>query len=593
MSVGRVRTACRHSGRAVRSSNIRAAVLGPALGIALCAATGASQTPDTLITLPSCDGRRITTIDIEPHPPAVVGRSPNAFGRFVQRVLLQSATTREEAIRPFVIARAGRSCDDALLRETARVLRALPYLASATIRPVEDTGQGVRLLVETVDEVPLVIGGGWDDGISAFTFGNSNVRGRGLRMVGKWKQGDAFRDGLAVTVRQHGLLRQPVVATFEAGREPLGSYLTYAITRPYFTDRQRLAWHLGGWRTDGYNHFVRESGPALSLPVERDVFAAGAVGRVAWRGASLLLGPLVTYEKSSIDDAGLIVTDSGLVAEDTAVFNGRYPTYTGFRVGGAAGLRMLTFKVAHGFDALLGEQDIARGFQVNLIAGRAIDAFGADDRNDFLAADLYTGVGNERSFAGLRVDGEGQLNRDSHEWRAVVVSGRAAWYLRPSEHRTLEASAEFSGGWRERLPLQLPIGVARAGVRGFRDSPIAGGRRAVLRIEQRNPRGEILGFIHWGTAFFMDMGQTWSGDVPFGETKAARTSLGVGLLAAAPPTSRRTLRLDVAVPVTPGAPHGYNVRFSLMNAGRVFWREPGDIGRVRAGAAATSIFGWP
>ena len=564
-------------------------------GVLLClaaASPASAQTPDTLVTLPSCDGRVITAIDVQPHPPAVVGRSPSVFGRFVQGVLLQSATTREHTIRPFLIARVGRSCDDAMLREASRVLRALPYLASATIRPVEDTAQGVRLLIETVDEIPLVIGGGWDDGVSAVTFGNSNVAGRGLRLVGRWKQGDYFRDGLAFSARQHGLLAQPVVATLDLARHPLGSLAAYAITRPYFTDRQRLAFHLGGWHSTTYNHFIRESGPTLSLRVDRDVWAAGAVSRVAWRGASLLLGPIVTYEKSEPEGVGVAISDTGLVAADTAVLSGRYQSYTGFRVGGTVGLRALSYKVAHGFDALIGDQDIARGFQVSAIVSRAIDAFGADDRNDFMSADLYAGVGNERSFAGVRVEGEGQRNADN-EWHAVVASGRAAWYVRPSERRTLEASAEFSGAWRERLPLQLLIGVARAGVRGFRDSPLAGGRRAVLRVEQRNPRGEILGFIHWGTAFFMDVGNTWSGDVPFGETKAARTSLGFGLLAAAPPTSRRTLRLDLAVPVTSGAAHGYGVRFSLQTAGRGFWREPGDIDRVRAGAAATSIFGWP
>ena len=84
-----------------------------------------------------------------------------------------------------------------------------------------------------------------------------------------------------------------------------------------------------------------------------------------------------------------------------------------------------------------------------------------------------------------------------------------------------------------------------------------------------------------------------AGDVPFGETKAARTSLGVGLLLAIPPQSRRMVRADIAFPITSGAPNSYVFRVTVTSAGRVFWREPGDIGRVRAGAAATSIFGWP
>lgn len=568
-------------------------VLGVLLFLLAASATARAQTPDTLVTLPSCDGREITAIDVQPHPPAVVGRSPSALGRFAQRVLLQHTTTREEVVRPFLITRVGRRCDDALLRETARVLRALPYLASATVRPVDDGAAGVRLLVETTDEVPLVIGGGWSDGLSSLTFGNANVGGQGLRLVGRWRQGDAFRDGVAFSGRKHGLFGIPVVAELDLVRDPLGSQVAYAVTRPYFTDRQRLAWHLGGRQNTTYHHFIRESGLTLSLPVDRDVWAAGAVGRVAFRGTNLLLGPVVTYERSHPADVGVAISDSGLVAADTAALSDRYAPYTGFRVGATVGLRFITFREVRGFDVLLAQQDVARGFQVNVMLARAIDAAGADDRHDFVSADLYAGVGNERSFAGLRVDAEGQQDRDRDEWRAVVVSGRAALYLKPSERRTLEASAEFSGGWRERLPLQLAIGVARAGVRGFRESAITGGRRAVFRLEQRNPRGAVGGLLHWGTAAFVDVGNTWSGDVPFGQTKAARTSIGLGLLAAVPPQSRRMVRADIAFPVTSGAPHSYVFRVSVTSAGRVFWREPGDIGRVRAGAAATSIFGWP
>ena len=40
------------------------------------------------------------------------------------------------------------------------------------------------------------------------------------------------------------------------------------------------------------------------------------------------------------------------------------------------------------------------------------------------------------------------------------------------------------------MPLQLSLGDARAGVRGYKDATIAGGRRALLRLEQR--RGDAM-----------------------------------------------------------------------------------------------------
>ena len=155
------------------------------------------------------------------------------------------------------------------------------------------------------------------------------------------------------------------------------------------------------------------------------------------------------------------------------------------------------------------------------------------------------------------------------------------------------ASAEFSGGWRERLPLQLSLGdpmsrCSRLQRRRDRRRPSNGG----------TPRGTTASFrdgrySQWGTAFFTDIGNTWAGDVPFGQTTVARASVGVSLLAAVPPTSRRMLRADLAVPVTGNAPKKVVFRVYAIDMTRLFWRDPSDLAPVRAGAPASPIFGWP
>jgi hypothetical protein len=548
-----------------------------------------AQVPDS--APPRCDGKTITSIDVQPLPPAVIGRSPSAWRRAAQRVLFQSTTTREDVVRPFLLLRVGQRCSDALLAEAARVLRSRPYIASASVRAVTDSAQGVHVVVETVDEIPLVIGGGWKNGgLSDLTFGNANLEGLGIQLVGRWRQGDAYRDGLTLGFRKHGVFQQPVVLAVDVVRNPLGSQLSYSATRPFLSDLQHIAWHAGGQQSTSYYHFVRPSGPALLVPVQRDIWTAGAVARLAWRSRGVLLGPVATYERSRPGINAVIASDSGLVPPDTDVVGLRYPSYKSVRVGGAVGFRLLSFQVVHGFDALLGEQDIARGVQLGALVQRGL---GASDRNDFASVDLYTGAGGKSSFVGLRVQGEGERQRATNAWNAVVASGRAAWYARPSETRTFVASAEFSGAWRERLPLQLSLGDARAGVRGYKDATIAGGRRALLRLEQRHAVGSLGRLAHMGTALFTDFGKTWSGDVPFGETTVARASVGAGLLLALPPRSRRMLRADIAVPVTAGAPKRWLLRVAAFDATRAFWREPSDIASQRAGAPPSSIFGWP
>jgi hypothetical protein len=574
----------------VRMCRMQTRMVGHVLAALMCGAIIArAQIPDSV---PShCDGKTITSIEVQPLPPAMIGRSPSTWRRTVQRVLLQSTSTREDVVRSFLLVRVGQRCSEALLAEAARVLRSRPYIASASVRAVTDSAQAVHVVVETVDEIPLVIGGGWRSGsLSDLTFGNANLQGYGVQLVGRWRQGDAYRDGLTLGFRKHGIFQQPVVLALDLVRNPLGGQLSYSFTRPFLSDLQHIAWHAGGQQSTSYYHIVRPSGPTLLLPVQRDVWTMGAVARLAWRNRGVLLGPVATYERSRPGINAVVASDSGLVPPDTNVVGLRYPSYKNLRLGGALGLRLLDFQVVHGFDALLGDQDIARGVQLGALVARGL---GASDRNDFVSADLYTGAGGQSSFVGLRLEGEGERRRDTNEWGAVVASGRAAWYAKPSDTRTVVASLEFTGGWRERLPLQLSLGDARAGIRGYKDAAIAGGRRALLRLEQRHAVASLGRLAHMGAAFFADVGKTWAGDVPFGETTVARASAGAGLLVALPPRSRRMLRADIAVPVTGGAPKRWLLRIAAFDATRAFWREPSDIASQRAGAPPSSIFGWP
>jgi hypothetical protein len=564
-----------------------AAIAATAAGQRLCA-----QAPDSAQF--HCDGRVITAIEVDPHPPAMIGRDPSDFRRAVQHFLFQSGTTRERTIRPFILAHVGQRCDDNLLRELARVIRAQPYLAAVTVRAVTDSADGTRLIVETVDEVPVIVGGGITHGdISNVKYGNSNIGGTGLLASGQWRQGRAYRDGLSLSMRQFGLFDQPLVATLDAQRAPLGGNLSVALSRPFLSDLEHIAWYAGGMHDNTYRSFVRHAGPALSLPVARDIWSVGVVARYPWRGGGAMIGPVATYEHSRPGAVGVIASDSGLVPADTTALENRYTPYRTFRAGLAGGMRWLDYMHVQGFDALLGEQDVARGVQVAATVERGFGAFNATDRSSLVSLDLYSGAGTPRSFVGLALRGEELPAGGGDSWSAAVVSGRTAWYLRSSDRRTFEASAEFAGGWRERLPLQLSLGDPVSGLRGYNGSAIAGGRRAVLRLEQRQLAFSTGRFAQWGTALFTDIGKTWSGDVPFGETTVARASVGVGLLAAVPPTSRRMLRADVAVPVTGGAPKRWVVRVFAVDATRFFWRDPNDLSPVRAGAPASPIFGWP
>jgi hemolysin activation/secretion protein len=130
------------------------------------------------------------------------------------------------------------------------------------------------------------------------------------------------------------------------------------------------------------------------------------------------------------------------------------------------------------------------------------------------------------------------------------------------------------------------------GVRGYRDSRVVGAVRGVARVEERWSFGRLNRHVGLGLASFADAGMVWAGAAPFGVKSDVKVGVGAGLLVAVPPQSKRLWRLDFAVPVSPDAHAGWEVRLTTVRVGG-FWSEPGDVARLRAGAAPSLIFTWP
>jgi hypothetical protein len=246
-----------------------------------------------------------------------------------------------------------------------------------------------------------------------------------------------------------------------------------------------------------------------------------------------------------------------------------------------------------GLSSLRGEQDFARGIELAAMATRGLDASEDDSTTDYGSVDLYLGAGVRRVFAALRAKVEGLRPQTGGPWSSIVAGGRAALYVKPSDTRTWELSAEYSGGWRETVPLQLSLGQKGGGPRGYERSNLPAARRVVGLLEERRAIGAFGRYAHWGLAVFADGARGWSGTVPFGDDYNLRASVGAGLLLAVPAQSRRLLRVDLAIPTTGDARDSWRVSVYVRDFTRVFWREPGDLARSRAVSLPAAMFGWP
>lgn len=540
---------------------------------------------------PSCEGRTVTRIDIEPGRPPFSGAAAK-WRAAARAVGLHHTTTRERVIAAFVALHVGEPCTDFRRAETERVLRAQPFIADAKVSTRPDSG-GVAVLVETTDEIPVLVGGRFHGAApEVLSLGNGNVSGQGLRAEATWERARGYRTGFGVRLAEYAAFDRPYVAQLEAYRHRIGSDLLVDLGHPFFTDLQRISWHAGARSTSSYLPVERPARDPLALEVDDRRWDVSVVARVFGTRTVALLGGAVTGRRLVPGSQGVIVSDSGFVADSGAALAGRYRPFSTTRAGVIAGIRRVRFVAVRGFDALTGQQDVPSGVAGGLYVARGFPSMGESDV--FLSGATYAGIARSRMLLANLAEVEGRRDMVTHEWNSIVGSTRSALYLGEAPGMVMVVSDELSGGIRSRLPLQLTLSDRRGGVVGYRASGLAGARRNVARGEVRRSWRAAIKGADVGVAGFGQLGTLWAGDAPYGWT-GSRGSLGLSLLAAYPSRSKRVYRVDLGFPLTRGGAGGGKIelRFSSEDRTTRFWEEPDDVARSRTGTAPSTLFAWP
>lgn len=537
-----------------------------------------------------CDGRPVTRVEIVRATRQVLDRArvPGVVRRAVAPLLI-GTPSRSNSITPWLLLREGQECTEWRRAESERLLRTLPYLADATVSVVEE-GNGVAIVVETVDDLRPIIGlGVRGTAVTSAEFGSTSIDGSGQLASVRWQEGRAYRDGLGLRYAHYHALGGPNLASLVAQRAPQGGVLMATLTRPFASSVQRFAAFSGVAVEDEYVRFVRESEAPLSVAVRRERADVGFSTRVtSATRETWLLGAVMGWDRRRVDGQAVELTDTGRVVVPNDELDERFADGEAFRVGVVGGLRALSFAKARAFDGLEAVQDVARGAQLLLTVGRSLQG---TEVGPFVRGDVFLGVGTASSYLGLQLRGDAR--RVGSDFRESVLSGRLAWYARPTDRQTRVWSAEYTGASTARVPYQLSFGDDETGLRGYRASRAGGGRRLVLRAERRLLMPSLGESLAWGVAAFSDVGQLWAGGVPFG-VNAFRAGAGVSLLAAVPRRSRSVARVDLAYPLVPDAQaKGLDVRVTYRLASRLFWREPAGIARARAAVPTSDVFTWP
>lgn len=522
---------------------------------------------------------------------AAFERSP-ALGTLLARA---HTPTAPDVIRNIVMLRRGDRCTPLRRSESERLLRAMPFIAEASVTAYQD-GTGVRIEVITIDEPSLVANIGiknpfpW---VSRVTLGNGNLLGNGVYASAQWRQGGYYRDGYAARYTNYQLWSRPYQLDIRAARREVGSDWVSQVSLPFLTDLQRVAWRLSAGQSNEYARFLRRDTLNAAIRVGREYMDAGALTRVGPPGRRGLLGLQFSVEDVDPGQGAVVITPNGILPDSVPSLAGRYAPWRSVRLNALLGFRRVRFVRVTGFDAVSGSQDLRTGIQISSTVGRALPTSRGVARAELYAgAEVYAGTGGSRSFAAV----EGQVEvrrRPGVGWEDLLSNGRAAWYLKPHPRHLITADLSWSTVHESRVPVQLSLGDRRGGLRGFRDTWLAGGARVVGRVEERWRVLGVGGTANGAVAVFSDVGGVRAGDVPFGSTSGVKQSVGASLIVAIPPRSQRMWRVDLAFPVRGGGGSRFELRMTSDDRTQLFWRAPNDIRSARERVVPQSIFRWP
>ncbi|MFL5636561.1 MAG: hypothetical protein ACJ79F_07615 [Gemmatimonadaceae bacterium] len=565
------------------------------LAVLLAAASATNAQPQSLNGLPvACKGERISRIDIDAAPPFEI-TGDNMWQRALRFAARQHVTTKDAVIRRYLALQLGDSCTELRRAESERILRAQPFIADASVLAYADGRGGIVLSVSTVDEVSIIVGAGigGGSGVHSLLLGEDNLVGSALHVETSWKKGARFRDIYAARFVDYQFLGRPYQLRVEGGRRELGSDWGTELSHPFLTDLQKVSWRTTAGNTNGYFYFRRPGALSAALKVGRSYSDIGGLVRIGPPlGRLALVGGSMSFEDENPDTRPVLITDAGPVNDTSQALINRYTKHQTARLNALGGFRNVHFVRVSGFDALEGTQDLRTGVQVGTVLGKGAHFLRGKERDWFVSTDIYSGTATPISYAAVDIAGEGRRAADGH-WDGVLAHGRGAVYLKPFNRQTIVSDLTFSGGWKQRIPFQLSFADRDGGLRGFRFSDVGGGRRLVARSEDRYLIGRYKDLATIAVAGFAEVGKLWAGDSPFGVTTPIYASMGVSLLAASPPQSRRTFRGDFAFPVRGPHGHGWEMRLTVTDVTRRFRVEPRDVFNSRERSVPATVFNWP
>lgn len=554
----------------------------------LVAAAHLAVAQDTSPSGRGCDGRVVHEIRVSALRPPFKGEAAY-WRRLAHSVGLHHTTTDTAVVRRFLALETGSLCTDFRMRESARLLREQPFLADARVRSVRDDSGGVRVEVETVDEIPALVSASFGRGhLSYLEIGNENMFGDGWLLALHGADRPLGGRSAGFRMSDYQFLGRPYQLDAQGDWGERTSGWLVDASHAYLTDLQRVAWEAGiSHAGEDLAVLHRADGiEDLAIEYRRSAADVGGVLRVGNLRTPILFGALATFTR--LDPGGGLAVGANGVRSDTTL-TGHYQKVSRARLTGVGAWRNLNFVAARGFESLTATQDVPTGFQLFGQLGRGTHVLGGAS-DVYMLGDVLAGVGSEKTYAGLHLITEGRREIGQRLWDGVVSSGRLGLYWKPNDASVVRSWTEYAGGWRVETPFQLSLATEDQRLIGYKGS-LNGARRVGGGVDVRRVLSGLTSRADVGAGVFLNAARLWAGDAPFGVNTPLLPSAGVSLFGALPRGSQRLLRIDLGAPLRRRVVRsGWEVRLTYLDVTRRIREEPRDISGAREQLVGPDVF---
>jgi hypothetical protein len=530
----------------------------------------------------SCDQGVVRVIELDRRPvfdPESTDLAPLSWTYRALNAL--HVRTSPSFLRRELLFEEGDCYDDFLVAESARLLDAYGFLASARITARDDASNGKSVRVETQDEwsTKVDVGVTYDDALNLekFEVTEENFLGQGVfaEFTHRERRETRAQSVSLATPRLFGRSD----ASIEWGRDRPGQFFNQFVRYPFLGEAGRYSVRQGYNRGTTYFSYSTDQSAAYSqvlVPAFRDLLEFSFARRFGEPGRSWITG--LTLTRDVIRFPGQAEVAYGIDFDGLEPYPGELPVSVQrqLRSSGATrlslhlGTRRYRYEEYVGVDGLRDRMLVSLGLYGGLSVGRGLpwltpsDVPALDDWSGRLHGSFGAPVGSSLLHGGVTVE----ARRDAGMWEDVLMDADLVAWLRSGAlpAHTVFLRASVAGGSRVSLPFQLSLG-GREGVRSLPEDRFPGGRLARFVVEDRIvfpwPRS---GTADLGLTLFADVGRVWPGDVPYAVDSGWQAGVGAGLRIGLPSRTRNVWRMDVAVPAGPSAGAGgpvFRVTFEL------------------------------